>query len=293
MELTNTAGATTGGGMTTMEPTTAGTTTGGWITTTEPTTTEPTTTGTTSSATSGSTVGPLCDKGEYAGDFTAETTAELDALEGYTSITGNLKISPVFDDLVETGALNCLRGIGGGLVLTSQFLDPSPTQSVIDAAGLAAVTDVGGGLDVHFVGLASEHGLAQIETVGGGVRFKGVGTDVSDLLPKLTTVGDRFEIRETGFTQLDGFDALTAVQGDLAIQVNDELVGLGVFSQLTTIGGVLYVEYNPKLTALAPAFPALTSAASLVVYNNDVLSDCDAKMLADQIGVPCDCPNCP
>ena len=47
------------------------------------------------------------------------------------------------------------------------------------------------------------------------------------------------------------------------------------------------------LTALAPAFPALTSAASLVVYNNDVLSDCDAKMLADQIGVPCDCPNCP
>jgi hypothetical protein len=153
-----------------------------------------------------------------------DTAADLEALSGCTTVTGDLSIE--YSPLTSLEGLECLAHVGGRL-------DIKLNESLTSLAGLNNLEYVGGDLGISVNrSLASLAGLNNLEFVGGRV-------DIS---------------YNFSLTSLAGLNKLESVGGNLDISINRSLISLAGLNKLESVGGNLVIWYNRKLcTNLAEA----------------------------------------
>ncbi len=141
----------------------------------------------------------------------------LDGLGAVTEIDGDLYLS-------DNPALTSLAALGGVRTITGAV-----TIKLNDA-----LTDLGG--------------LSGVETIGGDVFFNGnhllTGADPLSV----ATVGGSLELQTTQMTSLDGFAALTRIEGDLLLTNNSQLTSLTGLHGLQRVGGSVLINNNSQLT---------------------------------------------
>ncbi len=156
-----------------------------------------------------------CSAGVWSGDYEIENQADLDALEGYTEVTGSIFFDHDADDITEISGLSCLVTVGGGIHI---FGTPQMVT------GLQNLRDVGGSLtfadDDHFFAptftASSSGSFNELRSVGG-----------------LSITADR----RAGVMIVDGFDNLRTVHGNLTFSGGDfRIFG---FSDLEEVTGTL------------------------------------------------------
>ncbi|MCP4129853.1 MAG: hypothetical protein GY754_02440 [bacterium] len=174
----------------------------------------------------------------WEGDYTIMTQAHIDALSGYTKITGNLEIGDIqasingttptetfFTDL--TG-LECLTHIEGYLAIVNN-------NALTSLTGLNNLTAVdGGGLEV-----------------GEDTFFAGIHVAYNALL-----------------TNIDEFNNITSLDGILSIVDNESLVNLDGFANLTTVGETLEINDNISLTNLAGLSNLTSIGKTLIIMRS-------------------------
>lgn len=99
--------------------------------------------------------GDPCWDEPIAGNFTIENADHLQAVGGYASIEGSLRISA--GELGELSRLECLERVSGDLQLTWN-------EALTDLSGLSALTEVGGDLLIrHNANLVDLSALASVQ----------------------------------------------------------------------------------------------------------------------------------
>jgi hypothetical protein len=153
-----------------------------------------------------------------------ETAADLEALSGCTTVTGDLSIE--YSPLTSLEGLECLAHVGGRL-------DIKLNESLTSLIGLESVEYVGGDLGISVNrSLTSLAGLNNLESVGG-----------------------RLDIEHNDFlTSLASLENIISIGEDLEISYNFSLTSLAGLNNLESIGGNLVIWYNRKLcTSMAEA----------------------------------------
>ncbi len=167
---------------------------------------------------------PDCYVGEagvWNGNHTINDLTDLEALSGYTSVTGDLTISDT--TLTSLDGLECLTHVGG-------FLYIEENDSLTSLAGLEKLEYVGDRLAIWEND--SLTGLAGLE--------------------KLKHVGIYLYIEENDFlTSLAGLERLKYV-GFLRIFDNDSLTSLAGLEKLEFVGGYLRIKDNDELCTRVP-----------------------------------------
>ena len=84
---------------------------------------------------------------------------------------------------------------------------------------------------------------------------------------------DNFTISGIDITNIDALSGLTSIEGVLVIEFNDALTNIDGLSGLTSIEGALEIEFNDALTNI-DGLAGLTSIAGLFeIFNNDALTN--------------------
>ena len=189
---------------------------------------------------------------------------------GCTRLPSTLRLPYDGGDLTNYPALLQLDSISGNLVCSE--------CEITSFAGLSNLTYVGGTVHIdepHDV-IENLEGLNNLTYIGGYLRFSecftitstiGLGTlthlggfsmsESSNLLEfigfeNIETIPGDFSISECGQApqNLNGFEALNFIGGDLAIDENTGINSLEGLNQLKTLGGDLKIDENPLLTDL-------------------------------------------
>ena len=177
-----------------------------------------------------------------------ETAADLEALSGCTTVTGDLSIE--YSPLTSLEGLECLAHVGGRL-------DIKLNESLTSLIGLESVEYVGGDLGISVNrSLTSLAGLNNLESVGGrlDIEHNDFLTSLASL-ENITSIGEDLEISYNfSLTSLAGLNNLKSVGGRLDISINRSLTSLAGLNNLESIGENLVIWYNRKLcTSLAEA----------------------------------------
>jgi hypothetical protein len=153
-----------------------------------------------------------------------ETAADLEALSGCTTVTGDLSIE--YSPLTSLEGLECLAHVGGRL-------DIKLNESLTSLAGLNNLESVGGRLDIEHNDFLTS--LASLENI--------------------ISIGEDLEISYNfSLTSLAGLNNLKSVGGRLDISINRSLTSLAGLNNLESVGGNLVIWYNRKLcTSMAEA----------------------------------------
>ncbi|MFO0633851.1 MAG: hypothetical protein U0168_13460 [Nannocystaceae bacterium] len=215
------------------------------------TTDDPTDTDTTDTATTGEhRVVECMNPGTmtWMGDVYIYDEAGKTLLDGYSSVTGDIKISmEVIDNL---DFLPCLTSVGGniqifgttitdiaglgGLETIGGSLSISENANLQEVYGLGALTDLGGALIItknpNLVAVSEIDALQQIHL--------GVNIDENDKLVSITALQNTVAI---------GSDCANGNCPDLSISYNPELTNIDGLIGLPALGGQLLVTGNPKL----------------------------------------------
>ena len=93
--------------------------------------------------------------------------------------------------------------------------------------------------------------------------------------PLLASAGGRAITDNPALRVVDGFAALTDLQGDLVFHDNDAITTLSAFPALVGVEGQVQVRDNGALTDVS-GFAALRSSAGLEVRANPMLTTIDA-----------------
>lgn len=142
-------------------------------------------------------------------------------------------------------------------------------RSAADLQQLTGYTQVTGGL---YVGPSSSSS----------------GTDVTSLLALscLEQVGASVTILENpALRDLQGLEQLSLVGDDFTISTNAQLRSLAALTDLV-VTDVLHIRANPQLTLLSED---VLSAGELYIEENPALPQCRADLLAEALGLPCNC----
>ena len=103
--------------------------------------------------------------GIWDGDYRIDTSDDLKALSGYTSVTGSLFISTTDSSLSSLEGLECLIHVGGSLLI-------SGNRSLTSLAGLGRLKSVGMNVGIIFNNsLTSLTGLERLESIGGDLNI--------------------------------------------------------------------------------------------------------------------------
>ena len=177
-----------------------------------------------------------------------ETAADLEALSGCTTVTGDLSIE--YSPLTSLEGLECLAHVGGRL-------DIKLNESLTSLIGLESVEYVGGDLGISVNrSLTSLAGLNNLESVGGRLDIEH-NESLTSLagLNNLESVGGRLDIEHNDFlTSLASLENIISIGEDLEISYNFSLTSLAGLNNLESVGGNLVIWYNRKLcTSMAEA----------------------------------------
>ena len=182
-----------------------------------------------------------------------ETAADLKALSGCNTVTGDLSIE--YSPLTSLEGLECLAHVGGRL-------DIKLNESLTSLIGLEGMEYVGGDLGISVnLSLTSLAGLHNLETVGGRLVIE----------------------HNDSLTSLEGLHNLESVAGRLVIEHNDSLTSLEGLENITSIGEHLEISYNFSLTSLAGLNSLEAVGGNLVIWYNRILCTSLAEALRDRL----------
>jgi len=207
--------------------------------------------------------------------------SNLNGLNVLTSIGGGLHISGSMPSLPDLSGLNALTSIGGNFMIND--------LTIPDLSGLDALTTVAGDfLIIYMMGLESLTGLDALVSVGGDFEIA-TSNNLTSIaaLSSLTTIGGVLGFGPLGsLTNLTGLEALTSIGGDAsftAIGV-ENLTGL---NSLTSIGGALVIQSSHGISSLSGLDQLEgSSIESLVIIQNDVLTDCAIQPVCEYLAIP-------
>ncbi|HEY9160075.1 MAG TPA: hypothetical protein VIS94_03190 [Desulfomonilia bacterium] len=151
----------------------------------------------------------------WRGNCYLDDSIDVQLMNGYTEVTGSLKIGVNIESLK---GLENLVSVGGDLgVLYNKNLK--------EFEGLEGLTSLGGNLDVwQNPALSSMAGLSGLTSIGGSAYISG----------------------NSALESLRGIGNITSIDGDLNVYDNVSLAGLGM-TKLKRVGGSLWINYNPRL----------------------------------------------
>jgi hypothetical protein len=184
------------------------------------------------------TVTTACDAGVWTGDYAVRSQADLDALAGYTEVTGTLLFAS--EDIVHLSGLACLTRVGGDL----RFVNNLELQTVTAFENLYSV----GGRIVFFDNrnLDAIGGFGELRSAG-GLRFSENGSMpaassvfVIDGFAKLRTVNGDVSFGDNTHRVL-GFDELELITGGI-IGYQSHGVDIQGMNTLSTVGNLRFTE---------------------------------------------------
>ncbi len=224
-------GTPTGDDATDGSSTTTGSTT---ATSTSSTATETTSATTDTDASSGSSSGepldgpgcgvvPTCDRGELVGSMRIESSAQIEDIAGYTSVTGWLEISS--SDLECLDFLACIESVGRDVLVAD-----NPMLRSLD--GLDGLMQVGASPDAKESGVIVAHNdaLRELDGFGALVRVDSLVVEDNPMLDRIT-----------------GFDSLERIRELLTIRLHPVLQDLGPLADLRALGNECQITNNPML----------------------------------------------
>jgi hypothetical protein len=177
-----------------------------------------------------------CSAGVWSGDYVVRNQAELDALAGYTEVTGHLRIDD--SDIVHLSGPGCLAAVGGNV----RVYDNAWLASVSGFDGLRAV---GGSLQVlENRRLTAIAGFDELRTITGNLTFDSNGVETAiQGFDELRTIAGGLTF-DNGHYQVFGFDELELVEGTLQAWNGNGPEGKNItihgLSELSTVGSMRF-----------------------------------------------------
>ncbi len=164
-------------------------------------------------------------------------------------------------------------------------LSLSENHALVDLAGLEALVEVHGGLDLFGnMKLVDLGALANLESVGLLLLAESVVSDLA--LPALQEASEVWVLRNAQLTALSGLAGLSSV-GTLRLEHNPALTDLSDLAALTQVEGDLEIRSNDALSSVAEL--ALTGVGGrLVVVINPSLLQTEAVAWGAKIEVGID-----
>jgi hypothetical protein len=218
--------------------------------------------------------------------ITFTTQAQVDSFQinypGCTEIEGDVLINGVWN-IYNLNGLAALTAIGGALDVNNSHL-------LTDFAGLDNLTSIGGGLSLYVnLGLTSLTGLENLDSIGGQLFISGnyALTNLAGL-EELIYVGGNFTINGSyALSNLSGLNNLTSIGGSLEFNSNSILSSMSGLESLASIGGYLSVNFNSGLKNLDGLDNiASGSVNNLMITYNDSLSDCAVESICNYLASP-------
>ena len=180
--------------------------------------------------------------GDWTEDGVLAGRDDIARLRGYSTISGNLQITPTIHQLI---GMECLVSVIGNVSIADN-------EVISSLLGLSGLTSVGGDVQINEAeALADLIGLDRLERIGG-----------------------RLEIEENNrLERLDGIGALGSISGDLWIDANRNLTSLEGLGGLSSVEGLM-IDNNDSLTRV-DGLEGLGSLATLLITANEALVDID------------------
>jgi len=175
----------------------------------------------------------------FKGDYTIESINDINKLQGYYAITGDLLIK---SNLKSLAGLESIRSVLGALII-------SENTEMTSLAALKNIDYVGAGIEIfQNPALTSLEGLESISVV-----------------LKHLIIGENDSL-----TSLKGLDQVVSVTGPLLIVDNKSLVSLEGLGKLDSVGESLLIQRNEMLQAsLAKAFGERVSVGDSTIIEDN------------------------
>ncbi|MCP4157307.1 MAG: hypothetical protein GY757_56880 [bacterium] len=159
-----------------------------------------------------------CPENVYIGDYTINTSGDLELLSGYTRITGALTIGGDynnFSSLLGLQGLECLSRVDGDLVI-------SFNGHLQNLEGLKGLTSIGGMLRVYYnSALVTLKGLDRLGSISGDLRIE----------------------ENPGMESLEGLNALKSIEGSVWFYEN-QMENIAALANCSFIGGAVDIKYK-------------------------------------------------
>jgi hypothetical protein len=198
------------------------------------------------------------------GDYIIENSIDLNTLEGYSTVTGDLTINA--GPLPNISALHSLTTVGGDLNIYRN-------TALTDLSGLENLTTVGGSFDMERnSALTSTSALENLSVVGD--KFRAYMNDRMVVLSgplNLEEVSELYVSSNNLLEEINGFNTLTTISSGLTLN-GYYLRDISGMENITSIGGRIWIKNADSLVNL-DAFESLTNVGGLDFDNNDVLTD--------------------
>jgi hypothetical protein len=194
--------------------------------------------------------------------FTTQEQIDNFALNypGCTEIEGDISIKDY-----GTGNITNLDGLCV-LIATGGSLSINENHSLISIIGLANLTAIEG-----YLWIGSNEALTNLN----GLEY-------------VTSIGGNLDITiNSALTNLNGLANLSSIGGYLEISDNSALTSLSGLDNLSSIEGDLIILYNTVLTSLNGLENiASGSIENLHIYENSLLTNCDAQSICNYLATP-------
>ena len=193
------------------------------------------------------------------GNQILSTQADVDALEGVSTITGSLLIDP-FNTSLDLSPLYLLTDVTDNLQL-----DDNSIQTTL--SGFECLTMVGG-----FFSIASNDNLSSIgdfpllASVGSFQIYSNDNLNSIGNFPLLAITGLSFSIfNNNNLSSIGNFPLLASTGSSFGISGNNNLSSIGNFPLLASVGHDFYISSNYILSNI-PDFPLLASVGNTFQY---------------------------
>jgi len=154
---------------------------------------------------------------------------------------------------------------------TLNIIDSNSPASITNVDALSTIEYIGEGLEIYQNGLLENlDGLSNLKELGGHLAM---GTNAKlqnlDALTNLTKVGG-ISFHETSLINIDGLQNISEL-GSIFISSNWNLTEINVFQDVEFLTGDLHIGGNPELTSIT-GLNSLTSVKKFKISHNDKLS---------------------
>ncbi|MFC3151461.1 hypothetical protein ACFOEK_10525 [Litoribrevibacter euphylliae] len=207
-----------------------------------------------------------CLEQPWQGNYTITSQQDITALEGYTSVTGTLRIgsySTPSTGLTELTGLECLNTVGALNVLSNPDL-----TSLNGLNGLKTIT---GSLIID-----SNTALSSLSDLSQLISVSSISISQNDVLANLSGLENVAEVLEIDLYSMPALSDVSAIAGTkvlnkLRLRSLSALTALPAFTQLNN-SMWLEVSGNSSLQSLA-GLEQLSQASVVSISNNDALTD--------------------
>lgn len=212
----------------------------------------------------------LTELGEPGGETASITMLDMPLLASLDGLAVDWHGDNAFS--IHGSAITALDALAGATELAGLSL--SENHALVDLAGLEALAQVHGGLDLFGnANLVDLGALANLESVGLLMLAESVVTDLA--LPALQEAGEVWLLRNAQLTALSGLVGLASV-GTLRLEGNPALTDLFDLAALTQVEGDLEIRSNDALSSVADLAAVAGVGGRLVVVTNPSLLQTEA-----------------